>query len=113
MPWVRANLHGQVVFARANSDGSLLVQGNRVEVCYSLNASRLYKARASNVVKEAGSAIYPDEARSPRAESGGRLKKAPPVATVTKRRTQSTSMPKAPKDSVIAYADGACSGNPG
>jgi len=112
MPWVRAQLHGQVVFARANPDGSLLIQGNRVEVCYSLNASRLYKARASNVAKTSSTSIFPDDARSPRAESGARLKKAASV-TVTKKRMQSSVMPKAPKDSIIAYADGACSGNPG
>src|SRR5450432_2109763 len=112
MPWVRAQLHGQVVFARANPDGSLLIQGNRVEVCYSLNASRLYKARASNVAKTSSTSVFPDDARSPRAESGARLKKAASV-TVTKKRMQSSVMPKAPKDSIIAYADGACSGNPG
>jgi ribonuclease HI len=113
MPWVRANLHGQVVYARANPDGSLLIQGNRVEVCYNLNASRLYKARATNVAKAPGDSIFPDEARGPLAESGARLKKAASVATVTKKRMQSSSMPKAPKDSIIAFADGACSGNPG
>jgi len=110
MPWVRANLHGQVVYARANPDGSLLIQGSRVEVCYSLNASRLYKARATNVAKTSDTAILPDEAHAPRAESGARLQKA---AVVTKKRMQSSAMPKAPKDSIIAYAYGACSGNPG
>jgi ribonuclease HI len=113
MPWVKANLHGQVVYARANDDGTLLVQGNRVEVCYSLNAHRLYKARASNVAAVPGAPMLPDSARSPRTESGARLQKAPVVATVTKKRMQSSAMPKAPKDSIIAYADGACSGNPG
>src|SRR6185436_16391818 len=77
MPWVRALLHGQVVYARARPDGTLLVQGNRVEVCYSLNASRLYMARATNVVKEESSAILPDEACTPRAESASRLRKVP------------------------------------
>jgi ribonuclease HI len=113
MPWVRANLHGQVVYARANPDGTLRIQGNHIEVCYSLNASRLYKARATNVTKLVDEAILPDEARAPRAESGARLQKAAAVATVTKKRVQSAAMPKAPKDSIIAYADGACSGNPG
>jgi ribonuclease HI len=111
MPWVRANLHGQVVYARANPDGSLLIQGNRVEVCYSLNASRLYQARATNVAKTSDTTVLPDEAHAPRAESGARLKKA--ASVVTKKRVQSSAMPKAPKDSIIAYADGACSGNPG
>jgi ribonuclease HI len=114
MPWVRAVLHGQVVYARVKADGSLLVQGNRVEVCYSPNASRLYNARASNVVKEADTAILPDEACAPRAESASRLRKAAPaMGTVTKKAMVSTALPKVPKDSIIAYADGACSGNPG
>jgi ribonuclease HI len=113
MPWVPANLHGQVVYARGNHDGTLLVQGNRVEVCYSLTASRLYKARASNVTPVPGATVLPDAARAPRTESGARLQNAPNLATVTKKRMQSAAMPKAPKDSIIAYADGACSGNPG
>jgi ribonuclease HI len=114
MPWVRASLHGQVVYARANADGTLLTRGNRIEVCYSPNASRLYTARASNVVKQEQSPILPDEACTPRAESASRLRKAPPIAgSVTKRAMTSTALPKVPKDSIIAYADGACSGNPG
>ena len=81
MPWVRSNLHGQVVYARANPDGSLLIQGGRVEVCYSLNASRLYKARATNVAKTSDTSILPDEAHAPRPESGARLKNAAAVVT--------------------------------
>jgi ribonuclease HI len=114
MPWVRALLHGQPVFARAKQDGTLLVESNRVEVCYSLNASRFYRARASNVQKQDDSAILPDEACVPRTESGARLKRASaPSVSTTKKRAQSAALPKAPKDSVVAYADGACSGNPG
>jgi ribonuclease HI len=114
MPWVRALLHGQLVYARAKPDGSLLVQGNRVEVCYSPNASRLYKARSTNVAREEPVTVLPDEACAPRADSAERLKKAASVArAVSKRPMQSTAIPKAPKDAIIAYADGACSGNPG
>jgi ribonuclease HI len=114
MPWVRALLHGQLVFARAKPDGSLLAQGNRVEVCYSPNASRLYKARSTNLVREEPVNVLPDEACAPRADSAARLKKAAAVVrAVSKKPMQSTAIPKAPKDAVIAYADGACSGNPG
>jgi ribonuclease HI len=103
-----------LVYARAKPDGSLLVQGNRVDVCYSLNASRLYKARSTNLVREEPFAILPDDACAPRADSAARLKKAPAVVrAVSKKPMQSTAIPKAPKDAVIAYADGACSGNPG
>jgi ribonuclease HI len=114
MPWVRALLHGQLVYARAKPDGSLLVQGNRVDVCYSPNASRLYKARSTNLVKEEPGTVLPDETCAPRPDSAARLKNAAAVVrVVSKKPMQSTAIPKAPKDAVIAYADGACSGNPG
>ena len=114
MPWVRALLHGQLVYARAKPDGSLLAQGNRVEVCYSPNASRLYKARSTNLVREEPVTVLPDEACAPRVDSAARLKKAASLGrAVAKKPMQSTAIPKAPKDAVIAYADGACSGNPG
>jgi ribonuclease HI len=114
MPWVRALLHGQLVYARAKPDGSLLAQGNRVEVCYSPNASRLYKARSTNLVREEPVTVLPDEACAPRGDSTARLKKAASLGrSISKKPMQSTAIPKAPKDAVIAYADGACSGNPG
>jgi len=114
MPWVRAHLHGQLVYARAKPDGSLLVQGNRVDVCYSPNASRLYKARSTNLVREEPPTVLPEEACAPRPDSAARLKKAAAVVrVVSKKPMQSTAIPKAPKDAIIAYADGACSGNPG
>lgn len=114
MPWVRALLHGQLVYARAKPDGTLHAQGNRVEVCYSPNASRLYKARSTNLVREEPVTVLPDEACAPREDSAARLKKAPAVVrAVSKKPMQSTAIPKAPKDAIIAYADGACSGNPG
>jgi ribonuclease HI len=114
MPWVRALLHGQVVYARAKLDGSLLIEGNRVEVCYSLHASRFYKARGSNVQKQDDAPLLPDEACVPRAESGTRLKRSTKaVSSTAKNVAQSAAVPKVSKDSIVAYADGACSGNPG
>jgi ribonuclease HI len=102
-----------VVYARAKPDGSLQIQGDRVEVCYSPNASRLYKARVKNLVKE-NDAVLPDEACTPRTDSSSVLKKAPALSrSVTQKARPSMVLPKVPKNSVIAYADGACSGNPG
>src|SRR5262249_6272601 len=97
---------------RANLDGSLLIEGNRIEVCYSLHASKFYKALATNVRKQDDAPILPDEACVPRAASGARLKRATTTST-TKKRPSSAAMPKVSRDSIVAYADGACSGNPG
>jgi ribonuclease HI len=114
MPWVRAQLHGQAVYARAKLDGTLLIEGNRIEVCYSLHANRFYKARATNVQKQDDASILPDEACVPSAASGARLKRASSDKMASaKKRAQSTAMPKVSRDSIVAYCDGACSGNPG
>jgi ribonuclease HI len=112
VPWIQALLHGQVVYAKAREDGSLLLEGNRVEVCYRPKATRSYKARASNVVVAAAASMLPDDACGPRPESAT-LKKAVPSGLVGRRRSISTQNLSAPKNAIVAYADGACSGNPG
>src|SRR3954466_5813919 len=89
VPWIQALLHGQVVYARANQDGSLILEGGRVEVCYQLNAARLYKARASNVVVGAETKLLPDDAWRPRAESAT-LKKADALGPGRRRSSIST-----------------------
>jgi ribonuclease HI len=112
MPWVRARLHGQHVYARAQADGSLQVKGDRVEVCYRPDATRLYTARASNLAVDEGGAILPDDACGSRAEIA--LPANHPSSTRPVKRAVSTAaLRAAPKDAIIAYADGACSGNPG
>ncbi|HEY3594085.1 MAG TPA: ribonuclease H, partial [Polyangiaceae bacterium] len=52
---------------------------------------------------------------APRAVSGARMKQASTSEKMAsaKRRAQSSAMPKVSRDSIVAYADGACSGNPG
>jgi ribonuclease HI len=102
MPWIEAMLRGQRVYARAQADGALLSDGgSRVEIRYSPNGGRAYKALARNLVVEASAKLHPDELcdeEPPRAQSDARSK--PPSHGV-------------PSDAWIAYTDGACSGNPG
>src|SRR5271166_1980041 len=49
VPWVKAMLRGQKVFARADAKGSLVADGGRVEIRYKANDGRLYQARADNL----------------------------------------------------------------
>src|SRR4051794_5916147 len=79
VPWIQAPLQGQVVYARANPDGSLVLDGGRVEVCYQPNAARLYKARASNVVVGAEAKLLPDDTVRPRVAESAIVKKADPL----------------------------------
>jgi ribonuclease HI len=112
MPWVRARLHGQHVYARAKADGELVLKGDRVEVCYRPDAQRLYAARVSNVVVDEGGAVLPDDACGTRA-AGPDATKRPASSRPAKRAVSAVAMRSPPKDAIIAYADGACSGNPG
>ncbi|MCC6553501.1 MAG: ribonuclease HI [Polyangiaceae bacterium] len=121
MPWVRAKLRGQVVYARADAAGALKVESGRVEIRYKPNDGRRYEARADNLeitdpkplpdetcgaaepVQKADKAAGAPGGRGGAARSGGAAggggAAGPP--------------PPPPSDAIIVYADGACSGNPG
>jgi ribonuclease HI len=118
MPWVRAKLRGQVVFARATSSGALASEGGRVEIRYNKNDGRLYRAGERNLEIEDGE-VFPDDVCGP-ADEVERADKAKATAKkkkTSKRRKKTASVAnpptEAPKDGAIAYTDGACSGNPG
>ena len=49
MPWVKAQLRGQTVFARVNEAGSFLIEDGRVEIRYKPNDGRLYRAKADGL----------------------------------------------------------------
>jgi ribonuclease HI len=108
MPWTYALLRDARVFARVREDGSFHVQGGRVEVRYKPHDGKAYFAAASNLVREKGAPIFEDTACSD-AEA---VAKGAKVATP---RTSSQAGPTLrPKPGEwVAYADGACSGNPG
>ena len=128
MPWVHALLRGQRVFARADEQGRLVASGGKVEIRYKPTDGRRYDAGARNLTVEEGSPVLPDEAcapaetvarpdpagpASPSARPGAtgpsRAKKAPPSAGSRERSLAAAHA----GEIVVAYTDGACSGNPG
>ena len=122
MPWVRALLRGQKIYARADASGALVADSGRVEIRYKPNDGRRYEARASNLeivdatvlpdstcgdaaAVEKSDAAAPAAAAAPaRPGGGGRITKAQAIAS---------GPPRAPEGAIIVYCDGACSGNPG
>jgi ribonuclease HI len=84
MGWIKRNLRGTLIYARARPDGSLDVgPDGRVDVKYKLDpGAKVYRAAGRNLV-----AVEDDGAPPPTSEP------AP--------------------DAVIIYTDGACTGNPG
>jgi ribonuclease HI len=99
MPWVEAVLRGNRVFARAKADGSLAVVRGRVEIRYKATDGRAYRAMAENLDVAEGAPVLPDDTCVDEATS-------PPAAR------QYEHAPRV-QGGWLAYADGACSGNPG
>ncbi|MEY4575376.1 MAG: Ribonuclease [Pseudomonadota bacterium] len=116
-------LRGARVFARTNEQGELIKSPDgRVEVRYKASDSRAYRAAERNLERAEDDALLPDDACAPAQPSGGgggsgsggsgsgtpqdkRDKKAA-AATRAAARTYEPG-------TIIVYADGACSGNPG
>lgn len=122
MPWVRALLRGQKVFARADASGRLVAEGGRVEVRYKPNDGRKYGAREDNLTVAPGE-VLPDEHCGPadaveKKESAGKATASTASKTTSEERKAAAKVaheqaPPPPAGQVIAYADGACTGNPG
>lgn len=104
MPWRYAQLRDSRVLARCDDRGQLVEQGGRVEVRYRLGASKSYRAAARNLALEPDGEVLPDEACGNVAAGAG-----------SKAGQQSGQGQAAtvPEGAIVAYTDGACSGNPG
>lgn len=127
MPWTTMRLRGQKVLARCDGTGKPLAEGGRVEIRYKPADGRAYRALASNLEPVPGAEIHPDDFCAPAedAPKSGRSSASPAgAATRGSGRSASRAGPRKaaaiaageqkPRDgAVVAYADGACSGNPG
>ncbi|XYH99893.1 ribonuclease HI [Sorangium sp. So ce1128] len=126
MPWVRASLRGQTVYARADGAGALAVEeGGGVEIRYKPHDGRKYRARPDNLTI-VDPKVLPDDTCGPaeavvKARSGEQPEGAvgAPAASGPARAQRkapargATAAAPVPEGAVIVYADGACSGNPG
>lgn len=118
------------MFARADADGALRAERGRVEIRYKPNDGKRYDASVGNLSVVDG-AVLPDETCGPAesvakaaasgAGSGAASSKAAAKAAVKgapkgsskARAVAGYSASSVPEGAVVAYADGACSGNPG
>jgi ribonuclease HI len=114
MPWVRAKLRGSQVYARADEEGDLVAPGGRVEVRYRRDDGRLYRAVARNLEITDGTPLA-DDTCGPAEEVQRDQKGKPQRGAKGKKGAASkpAAAPLVPAGTVIAYTDGACSGNPG
>jgi ribonuclease HI len=146
MPWVRAQLRGQLVYARAHASGELSAEGGLVEVRYKPNDGRAYRAAERNLTVVTPVAVLPEDTCGPAAaaaqkkaepapsaaddHAGSGVSAEAPVASVANKATKKAAKKSAANTEsaqasatsqaatlgahdIIAYTDGACSGNPG
>lgn len=105
------------MFARADEAGRFTVVGGRVEVRYKPNDGRRYDANPTNLKAESG-AVLPDDTCGP-AESVKAAKKGAKGGNNSKTggkasaKSAPAEAPPVVDGAVVAYTDGACSGNPG
>jgi len=116
MPWRWVILRGTRVLARCAESGELSAEGGRVEIRYRAQDGKAYRAALGNLMPVAGEAVLPDshcvDVASEGAASSAASRKKSPAKSVA-----AAPPPVDPHDptteTIIAYTDGACSGNPG
>jgi ribonuclease HI len=99
MPWRPVLLRGTRVYARCDEAGALAHTGGRVEIRYRANDGKAYRAAARNLELLADEPLLPDE----------HVSDATPVVTPREGEVP----PATGAGDIVAYTDGACSGNPG
>lgn len=108
-------LRGDQVLVRVTERGDPVIADGRVEIRYKADAPKAYRASSANLLPVVGAAILPDEHCVDLSASGTGARAATSSPARTSEKKQGNAVALAPVDgaTVIAYADGACSGNPG
>jgi ribonuclease HI len=102
-------LRGARVFVRVDERGAPVAGSDgRVEVRYKAQDTRAYRAAARNLESIAGEELLPDDACASAAAA-----RDSPTPRGKAERAQAFASEKYPEGTIIVYADGACSGNPG
>jgi len=116
VPWVRASLRGQPVYARVDASGGFAASGGRVEVRYKPNDGKRYDAGEKNL-SVMDPTILPDEtcgdAEKPAPKEKGAAASSGKRGGSTKQAAIARGVPEVEEGDVVAYTDGGCSGNPG
>lgn len=110
-------LRGTRVLARCEESGELQAEGGRVEIRYRPQDGKAYRAALANLQPVAGEAVLPDEHCVPALPEGAKASATAARKPAAAKKASPSVAPVDPHDpateTIIAYTDGACSGNPG
>ena len=111
VPWRTVILRDQRVLARCDEAGNLVAEDGRVEIRYRPDDGRAYRAAARNLGAVEGEPILPNETCADATVVGSRQ----PKKRVSRSKSSKGRLRTGDKteSAVVAYTDGACSGNPG
>ena len=112
MPWRPMLLRDAKVYAKCDANGELAVTSGRVEIRYKKGASKSYSAGTSNLSPSTDAALV-DDAEFAASTESAEPSKSSGAKTTKKSGEQMAVAPLLAAGSVVAFADGACSGNPG
>lgn len=122
MPWVPVQFKGKEVWAESDASGAPVLSGGLRKIRYSAaEGARLYTANAANI-QSTGARPVPmpepgvaDEPKAPGARGSGFGKAGTRTASQTAAANvdAKTRIAALGPDVILAFTDGACSGNPG
>ena len=108
MPFKEMKFKGKTVFVEVDEHGAILSEKGRARMKYRIEDDRIYNPNVSNLTISDGTSPRIVPAAGIVEQQTNRTKKHRPVKTADASASNTI-----PKDAVIAYTDGACSGNPG
>lgn len=114
--WIRKLFKGRPVHVRSNPGGEVVESSGLVDIRYSTGKTRLYRGSVRNLTELAS----PEEAlllTEPAVASDEASPSASPTSTRKTKKSRSgkpvETPPEPRKGAIVAWTDGACSGNPG
>lgn len=117
MPWVRARFKGSLVEVECDEAGKPVLVDGRVPMRYRANDTRVYHAALRNLTLLDGAGATAGDGRKARSRGAGAraggADPEPPAALPEAKLLSAERLAKPANEAVVAYTDGACSGNPG
>jgi ribonuclease HI len=113
MPFKRMKFKGNRVFVEVNNDEELVVVNGRAQMKYSLEDTRIYTPSPGNLTEMDDSDSAPGKSQTTEKQVVNRGKPNPEGTTKGATKGTARRAPTVTDDTIIAYTDGACSGNPG
>jgi len=113
MPFATFRLRGEKILARVDESGAPLAsRDGRVDVLYK-PGGKLYRAAVANLSPSDEKRVYTDAEAAPGDAAPAKGETAAKQGAGGKIKDGAVSKTPIDPDSIIAYTDGACSGNPG